>query len=239
MNPQSLDEAKKLAQSVKRAVNNLKKTDVVVCPPFVFISSISSLVSKSFFLGAQNANAEVGGSFTGEVSYSELSDLGVDYVILGHSERRKMGETDELINRKVRAVIGSGMKVILCVGEKIRDNNGDFYNTIKQQIVSGLKDVSKKFLGNVIVAYEPVWAIGAKEPVSPMELFETSIFIKKVLKDLCGGFSENIKIIYGGDVDKINADALIRDSNVSGFLVGRESLRAKDFIEILKVVDSI
>ncbi|MDQ5969208.1 MAG: Triosephosphate isomerase [Patescibacteria group bacterium] len=239
MNPQSLDEAKKLAQAVKRATRGLKKTDVVVCPPFVFLSPLTSLSDSPFFLGAQNANYEAQGPFTGEVSYTELSDFKVDYVIVGHSERRKMGESDDLINKKVRAVVGGGMIAILCVGEEARDSNGDFYNFIKHQITSGLKDVSKKMLDRVVVAYEPLWAIGARESMSPRDLLETSIFIKKVLKDLCGTFSDSMKILYGGDVDRVNADSLVRDGNVSGLLVGRESLRSKDFIEIIKLVDSI
>ncbi len=239
MNPQSLDEAKKLAQSVKRGTRELKKTDVVICPPFVFLSPLTSLSDTHFFLGAQNVSYESQGPFTGEVSYTELSDFKVDYVIVGHSERRKMGESDELINKKVRAVVGGGMTAILCVGEETRDQNGDFYNFIKQQITSGLKDVPKKMLDKVIIAYEPLWAIGARESMSPRDLLETSIFIKKVLKDLCGNFSDSMKILYGGDVDRVNADSLVRDGNVSGLLVGRESLRAKDFIEIIKLVESI
>ncbi|MCX6701942.1 MAG: triose-phosphate isomerase [Candidatus Zambryskibacteria bacterium] len=239
MNPQSLEEAKKLATSVKRAMRGIKKTNVVLCPPFIYLSSLSSSAGNSFFLGAQNANYEALGPFTGEVSFSELSQFKVDYVILGHSERRKMGESDELINKKIRAVVGGGMTAIICVGESVRDINGDFYNFIKQQITSALKDVSKKLLDQIVIAYEPIWAIGASAPVSPAELCEMSIFIKKVLKDLCGAFSGGIKVIYGGDADKVNADILVRDGNVSGLLVGRESLRAKDFIEIIKLVDAI
>lgn len=243
MNPQSLEEAKKIAVNVKRAMRGVKNTTVVLCPPFVFLSSISNLMAGSLSLGAQNANYEALGSFTGEVSFAELTQFKVDYVIVGHSERRYPptggGESDELINKKVRAVIGGGMTAIICVGESSRDANGDFYNFIKQQIVSSLKDVSKKQLDQVVIAYEPLWAVGGPEPVSPGELHEMSIFIKKVLKDLCGAFSEGVKIIYGGDADRVNADVLVRDGNVAGLLVGRESLRVKDFIEIIKLVDSL
>ena len=239
MNPQSIEEAKKIATGVKRIMRGIKNTEVVLCPPFVYLSPISSLVSGELFLGAQNANYEALGSFTGEVSFAELSQFKVKYVIVGHSERRKMGESDELINKKIRAVIGGGMTAIVCVGEDVRDTSGDFYNFIKQQITSALKDVSKKQLEKIIIAYEPIWAVGGPEPVSPGELHEMSIFIKKVLKDLFGVFSENVKVIYGGDADKVNADVLVRDGNVAGLLVGRESLRVKDFIEIIKLVDSL
>jgi triosephosphate isomerase (TIM) len=239
MNPISVEEAKKIATSVKRAMRGVKNTDVVLCPPFVYLSLLSQSAGSHFFLGAQNASYETLGPFTGEVSFSELSQFKVDYVILGHSERRKMGESDELINKKVRAVVGGGMTAIICVGESVRDNNGNFYNFIKQQIIFSLKDVSKKSLNQVVIAYEPIWAVGAKEAVSPRDLHEMSIFIKKVLRDLCGAFSESVRIIYGGDADKVNADVLVRDGNVSGLLVGRESLRVKDFIEIIKLIDSL
>ncbi len=239
MNPQSLEEAKKITTSIKKIMRGIKKTDVVVCPPFVYFSSLMNSVGNSFFLGAQNANYEVLGPFTGEVSFSQLSQFKVEYIILGHSERRKMGESEELINRKVRAVVAGGMTAIICVGEGGRDVNGDFYNFIKDQIASAIKDIPKKLLGQIVIAYEPIWAVGASESVSVNDLHEMSIFIKKVLKDLCGIAGDGIKILYGGDVDRVNADTLVRDGNVSGLLIGRESLRAKDFIEIIKSVDSI
>lgn len=239
MNPQSIEEALKLAKAVKKSSQGLKNVNVVLCPPFVYLSSLTPLSGNSLFLGAQDANYEEKGSFTGEVSFSELSQFKVSYVIIGHSERRKMGESDELINKKVRAVVGGGMSAIVCVGEKERDNNGDFYNLIKQQIISAIKDVPKKLLDKIIIAYEPIWAVGAKISITPNDLFEVSIFIKKVLKDLCGVSGDNIKILYGGDVDRVNADSLVRDGNVSGLLVGRESLRSKDFIEIIKSVDLV
>lgn len=239
MNPQSLEEAKKIVTSVKRIMRGVKKTNVVLCPPFVYLPILTSSVGNSLFLGAQDANHEVLGAFTGEVSFSELPQFKVDYVIVGHSERRKMGESDELINKKVRAVVGDDMTAILCVGESFRDHNGDFYNFIKQQIISALKDVPRKSLDQVVIAYEPIWAVGAKISVNPQDLHEMSIFIRKVLKDLCGISGDNIKILYGGDVDRVNADVLVRDGNVSGLLVGRESLRVKDFIEIIKLIDCL
>ena len=239
MNPQDLDEAKEIASSVKRAMKGVKKTDVVLCPPFVYISALSSVSTGSLYLGAQNANSETVGSFTGEVSYSELYQFGVRFVIVGHSERRKMGESDELVNKKVKAVVGGGMKAIVCVGESERDQNGDFYSLVKHQIVSALKDISKKSADRIVIAYEPIWAVGAKEAMTPAGLHEMSIFIRKVLSDLYGPFSDDIKVLYGGDADVFNSEKLVRDGNVSGLLIGRESLRSKDFIEIIKSVDNI
>ncbi len=239
MNPESKDEARKIASDVKRAMKNIRKTNVVICPPFVYLSPLSGVSKGNLFLGAQNANAERLGALTGEVSFSELYQFNVRFVILGHSERRKMGETDEIINKKIKSVVSSGLNAIVCVGESVRDRNGDYFGFIRSQIHSALKDVNRKFLDRIIIAYEPLWAIGAKEAMQPRDLLETSIFIRKVLKDSYGSLSESIQILYGGAVDKINCAQLIEEGNVSGFLVGRESLRPKDFIEIIKIADQI
>ncbi len=239
MNPPSLEEARNLAKDVKRVAKNLKRTNVCIAPPFVYLHSLSTLLKNEIALGAQTAHSETLGAFTGEVSYSELPQFNVRYVIVGHSERRKMGETDEIINKKIKSVVNDGMNAILCVGESSRDSSGEYYNFIKHQIVSGLKDVSKKAVDNVVIAYEPIWAVGAKEAMHPRDLHEMSIFIRKVLKDMYGVFADYVRVLYGGSVDRVNADSLVRDGNVSGLLIGRESLRSRDFIEILKLVDSI
>lgn len=239
MNPQSVSDAKEIAGEVKKAMKLFRKTDVVLCPPFVFLPPLSSIPKGSLFLGAQNAHHEVSGSFTGGVSFSQLYQFGVEYVIVGHSERRKAGESDELINKKIKSVINAKMTAVVCVGESVRDHNGEYFDFIKNQIISAFKDVSKKSVEKVVIAYEPIWAIGVKEAMNTRDLHEMSIFIKKVLKDLYGPFSEDVSIVYGGSVDKVNADSLIREGNVSGFLIGRESLKPKDFIEIIKSVDNI
>ncbi len=239
MNPVDVDEARRIASSVKRVMARVTKTNVVLCVPFVYIPVLSKIPSKSLFLGAQNANFETLGSLTGEVSYSQLYQFGVRFVIVGHSERRKMGETNEVVNRKLRSVVGEGMTAIICVGESSRDSNGEFYDFIKQQILSSLKDVPKKLLGQVVIAYEPLWAIGAQDAMNPTELHEMSIYIKKVLRDFYGMAADSIRVIYGGAVDNVNADRLIREGNVSGFLIGRESLKVSNFIEIIKLADTV
>jgi triosephosphate isomerase (TIM) len=239
MNPVSVAEAKSLAVGVKRAMKNVKKTNVVLCPPFVYLPALSGIPTNTLFLGAQNAHDEELGSFTGEVSFSELGQFKVSFVIIGHSERRKIGETDELINKKVKSVVGCGMTAIICVGESTRDHNGDYLGFIRNQILQALKDVPKKLLNHVVIAYEPIWAIGAKEAMTPRDLHEMSIYIKKVLKDFAGNLTDDVKILYGGSVDKVNCDSLIKEGNVSGLLIGRQSIKAKDFVEIIKLVDSI
>ncbi len=239
MYPESLAEAKHIATGIKRITRSIKKTNVVLCPPAIFIPAVSAYRTNNFFIGAQNINPEAGGSFTGEISYTQLPDFNVSFVIVGHSERRAMGESDELINKKVKAVVGFGMSAILCVGESKRDHNGDYFGFIKNQIHAGLKDVPKKSLDRVVVAYEPIWAIGAKEAMDSRALHEMSIFIRKVLKDMAGSASDDVRILYGGSVDRVNCDVLVREGNVSGLLVGRQSLKPKEFVEIIKLVDAI
>ena len=237
MNPTSLEEGRKIVSVIKRAMKSIRRTDIVVCPPFVYLSPLSTSPKGSFYLGAQNANSETAGPFTGEVGHLQLPQFKVKFVIVGHSERRKMGETDEVVNKKVQSVVSLGMTAIICVGESLRDSSGDYFDFIKQQIQKALKDVPKKSFGNIVIAYEPLWAIGAKSAMELRDLHEMSIYIKKVLKDTYSIVGEDVRVIYGGAVDKVNAESLIKDGNVSGFLIGRQSLESKDFVEIIKSVD--
>jgi triosephosphate isomerase len=239
MFPERLDAARKIVTEVKRGILKVKKSNVVLCVPHVYLSVFSGISKGSLSLGAQNTNDLNSGSLTGEVSVSQIKQFNTKYVIAGHSERRKMGETDEQINKKVRSIIQYGMTVIFCVGESGRDHNGDYLDFIRDQIMSGLRGVEKKDLSQVVVAYEPVWAIGAKEAMQPRDIHEMSIFIKKVLRDMFGDYAESVSILYGGSVDKVNADSIVRDGGVSGLLIGRQSLVSKDFVEIIKLVDSI
>lgn len=239
MYPERVEDAKKIVGDVRRVIPKIRKTNVVLCPPFVYIPIFSGIKKGPLHLGAQSTNAENQGSLTGEVSVSQLEQFNVDYIIVGHSERRKMGETDEMVNKKVKAVLDYGMKPIVCIGENIRDYNGDYLNFIKNQIQSSLRNVEKKYISDVVIAYEPVWAIGAKEAMSPRDVHEMSIFTRKVLNDMFGDYSSSVLILYGGAVDKFNAEKLVREGNVSGFLIGRQSLVSKDFVEIIKIVDAI
>jgi triosephosphate isomerase len=234
MNPSSLAEAKKIAGDVKRGIRNIKKTQVVLCPPFVYLHPLSG---GSILLGGQNVFYEEMGSYTGEVSVGQLSQCKTSFVIIGHSERRAMGETEDQINRKVRAVTHEGMTAVVCVGEKIHDQHGDYLEIVKKQIQDALRDVSKKLLDHVVVAYEPVWAIGASSAMPAEDVHEMALFIKKVLRDMYGVLADGIRIIYGGAVNALNAQQIIAGGYVHGFLIGRESLKAKNFVEIIKIVD--
>ena len=237
MNPQTVSEAKKIVSTIKKGVKKIKKTQIVMCPPYIYMSPLSSFVSNSLLLGAQNSFYEQFGAFTGEVSFSQLHQFGVSYVIVGHSERRAMGETDKIVNKKVQSIVGEGMTAVLCVGEKTRDVHGEYLSFVREQIISGTKDVSKKLVDHIVIAYEPLWAIGAKTAMTSGDIHEMYIFIKKVLLETHGPIADSVKILYGGAVSSENAEDIMKNGFVNGLLVGRDSINTSNFLEIVKLVE--
>jgi triosephosphate isomerase (TIM) len=212
--------------------------DVIVCPAFTSLSEAYTLLKDTKIkLGAQNMYFETSGAFTGEISASMLKSVGCEYVILGHSERRTIfGETDELINNKIKKANASGLKPIFCVGELLEEREaGITEKVIEKQIRSGLKDISSEEMGNVIIAYEPVWAIGTGKTASPQQAEEVHKFIRSLINDKYGAsVSENIIIQYGGSVNNKNARELLSQKDIDGALVGGASLKADSFIEIIQ-----
>lgn len=240
MNPETSEEAKKLFNMTRGFAKGLKNLDVGICSPFIFINTLSKLnFPKNLILGAQNVATEFKGAFTGEISVGMLKDAGSKIVIVGHSERRKMGETNEIVNKKMQIAFNSGLTPILCIGEKERDKDGSHLAFIKSQIKECLVDLPKKYLVGINLAYEPIWAIGKsyKEAMSPTDVHETVLFIKKVVAESFGkDIANSVKILYGGSVEAINAKEIIEIGNVDGFLVGHASLKP-EFAEILKAAD--
>ncbi len=243
MNPLSLKEAEKLFTNISKSVSNIKKTEIIICPPFIYLEKLKK-ISKKIYLGAQDTFGRDTGAYTGEVSGDMLYDIGVRYVILGHSERRSIlngiGESNDTINKKLKASIAAGLNPILCVGENTRDENHEYLSFIKTQLEESLDGVSKNFISKIIIAYEPVWAIGKGAlPARPEEFLEMSIFIKKILSDKFGlKMIEGIKIIYGGSVDEKNTLDFISKGRADGFLVGRASLNEKKFSNIVKICEA-
>lgn len=240
MNPVSLTEAKKLFTETKRKAGALKKTQVVVCSPFVFLSSLIVKKNKKFFLGSQNSFWIPSGAYTGEVSSEMLKSLGVSHVIVGHSERRGMGETDEMVSKKIASLTKLQIVPVLCIGERERDTHGEYLAILSKQIKASLSGVQKKDVKNIVIAYEPIWAIGktAEEAMNPHKLHEMVLYIRKVLTEIYGrDIAQSVQIIYGGSVESKNAQALMKDGNVSGFLVGHASLSAKGFGEIITAAE--
>lgn len=240
MNPDSLPKARKLFQSTKKFSSNLSKTRVIVCLPAIYLASFNSK-TKNINLGAQNVFWQVSGAHTGEISSAMLKNLGVSYCLVGHSERRALGETDEEVSKKLKALLKSGLIPILCVGERERDSQGEYLGILSNQIKSSLFGVDKRDIKNLIVAYEPIWAIGrtAREAINSHKLHQTVLFIEKILSELYGREqAKKVAIIYGGSVEEKNASEIIKNGNVSGFLVGHASLDPLTFREILQAVDN-
>ena len=241
MNPVTETEAKHIANKVKLFSSKLKNTDVVICPPSVYLSTCKIKGEiKNYFLGSQTVSENIEGAHTGEVSINMLKDLGVKYVIIGHSEQREKGETDEIVSKKINTVLDAELIPVVCIGEKVRDTEGSHYEYLKQQIKNSFANVSKKNAKNVILAYEPVWAIGATEAMAPDQIYETVLFIRKIFADMFENtLAMKTKIIYGGSVNTNNAGDIIITGKVDGLLIGRVSVNVSGFAELLKFVDSI
>ncbi|MDO8482828.1 MAG: triose-phosphate isomerase [bacterium] len=234
MNPATLSEAKALFAKVKRVGAGLRNVETVLCPPFVFLSVLSGVGVK---LGSQDVFWQNGGRFTGEISPEMLKNLGVSYCIVGHSERRAIGETDDDVSKKVNAALKENLKVVMCIGERERDSSGAYFEFIKNQLKKSLAGVQPRFLSDLIIAYEPIWAIGKsfRESMTPADIKEMTIFIQKVLSDSYDRkMVTAIPIIYGAAVEPENVAAVLQEGGVAGVLVGHKSLMAEDFITILK-----
>ncbi len=237
MNPATLKEAKKLFEETKRMAGFSKGVSVVVAPPAIFLRDIAAMQrGGKVGLAAQNVHSEAGGAFTGETSIPQVRDAKATYVIIGHAERRAQGETNEDTRKKLAAAIAAKMTPIFCVGEKSREADGDHFNFVKEQIRMGLTDVPLQRMSKVIIAYEPVWAIGAPTAMVPRDMHEMSIFIRKTIVERFGEVGHSIKIIYGGAVDAKNAPDMLVNGDVKGFLVGRVSVDSKAFTELLRAV---
>ncbi len=239
MNPASGREAEKLFNGILKSVSDIKKTEIAICPPFLYLGSLKG-ISKKISLGAQDSFWEDSGAFTGEVSSEMLYDIGARYVILGHSERRAMGENNLNVNKKIKGAIKSGLRPILCVGEAKRDENHEYLSFVRRELEESLEGVSKNSLGKVVVAYEPIWAIGAgAHPATAEEWREMNLFLKKILNDKFGAkAASGVRVVYGGSVDEKNARDFLEIGQADGFLVGRASLKPEKFGKIAKICEA-
>jgi len=238
MNPPTLAEAKKLFAGIKKTTGRSAGVQTIICPPFVYLTELSKNYSGSkIAFGGQNVFWESGGARTGEISPPMLKSTGAEFVIIGHSERRVQGEDFKIVHKKVRAALKEGFRVVLCIGERERDQEATYLSFIKEELESALSGVSSKMLSRVIIAYEPIWAIGkaAKGAMEPQELHEMTIFIKKILTEKYGRVHAlKVPILYGGSAEPANVEALITKGMADGFLVGRASLQADSFGFIVK-----
>lgn len=212
--------------------------EVMIAPSYIALSEVSKVVKgTSVKLGAQNFYCEDKGAFTGEISASMLKSVGVEYIILGHSERRAIfGETDDLINKKVKKAIAEGFKAVLCVGETLQEREAGKANEVTgSQTEKGLAGVAESDLEKVVIAYEPVWAIGTGKTASPEDADDMHKYIRNLIKSqYSAAAAEKIVILYGGSVNDANVDSLMAKENIDGGLVGGASLKADSFTRIIQ-----
>lgn len=236
LNPQSLKEATALANDVVRSYKKTAEPYVAMAPSHVHLTEVATKINKSTVsLCAQDVAAQAMGAFTGETSAMQLRDLGTDFVIIGHSERRAMGETDLEIQVKALLVLKNKLTPIVCIGESKRDRNGEFFNFVQGQIRALCKGLTSTQVKKMILAYEPIWAIGTGKTATADDVREMQLFIVSVLTKLYDRKTANaVRLLYGGSVKPHNAEELQKEGGMNGFLVGGASLKAKDFLAIIK-----
>jgi len=234
----TVQEAVDVAVGLKRKFYTFSEADVVICPPFTALSKVhDEIVDSSIMLGAQDMYWEPEGAFTGEISPNMLKDAGCRYVIIGHSERRHIfGETDEDVNKKLKVVLKHGMVPIMCVGEKLEErDNGMTFEVLEKQLSRGLKDFQKDEVMRIIIAYEPVWAIGTGRTATPQQAQEAHKFIRDLIeRTYTKEAAVKVRIQYGGSVKPDNISNLMSQEDVDGALVGGASLDVNSFTEIVK-----
>lgn len=236
MNPSNEKEAINIFKTFKEQKYNSTNTTIVFCPPFVFLKTLKEMyMGSKIFFGAQDIFWKKEGSFTGEISADMIKGLGGRFVITGHSERRALGENNEMVAQKTKQALKEGFHTVLCVGEPDRDDHGNYLHFIKEQIEDSLRSTSRTLVKNLIVAYEPIWAIGkGKKAMTPDDLHRMALYVKKTLIAMYGKkIGSAVPIIYGGSVDSDNARDIVYEGLVDGLLVGRASLNAYEFSKII------
>ena len=230
--------AVELVTAIKRELNDSTEVDIVVCPVYTVLDTVHDVLMESNIkLGAQNLYWEDAGAFTGEISAPLLKDVGVQYVIIGHSERRQyFGETNETVNKKIKAALSHDLSPIVCVGEVLAEReSGQTQDVVKTQLAGSLAGLSSEQISRLVIAYEPVWAIGTGKTATPQQAQEVHAFIRQWIK---ANFNEeiaaNLRIQYGGSVKPSNVKDLMTEEDIDGGLVGGASLKSDSFIELVK-----
>lgn len=237
----TVSEAIDLANGLKRELFKIDpdKLEMVICPPFTALSETAEVIYDSNIkLGAQDCHWQEEGAFTGEVSALMLKDVGCEFVIIGHSERRQyFGESNESVNKKIKAVLKQGLTPIVCVGETLKERETKkTFKVLDDHIQNGLKDITEEEVLKLVIAYEPVWAIGTGKTATPNQAQEAQKYIRELLKKMYNEeAAENIRIQYGGSVKPDNITELMKQPDVDGALVGSASLDLPSFSEIVKL----
>jgi triosephosphate isomerase (TIM) len=230
--PSSSKEALALLKKLKKDALHYKKIKTFIAPPATYFEGSSQIIKGFAGLASQNISSLDSGTHTGEVTPDILKSFGLRLSILGHSEQRALGEDSISVARKIKIAQKAGITALVCVGEKERDVDGEHFEGLKQEIRESLAGLKKESVKELVLAYEPIWAIGkkAKDAMSSQDLAQTVLFIKKVLTDMFGReVAEQVPVLYGGSVESSNAAILYKEGGVAGFLVGHASLDAKNF----------
>ena len=219
--------------------SDYQRVDVVVCPPFTSLRSVQTVIEADHLaieLGAQNTDWHDGGAYTGEIAPSMLAKLSVSFVIVGHSERRQIfGETDEVVNAKVKAVLGAGMTPILCVGETEDERDaGAAHDKVGMQVVAGLGGISADDVAGMVIAYEPIWAIGTGRTASADDAGDMCGFVRQQVRDVAGDAADATRVLYGGSVNPGNVAGLMAKRDIDGALVGGASLDPDTFASVIR-----
>lgn len=233
----SLSENKELIAGVLESVP-AEGVELIVCPPAVYLPQVVGLAAKGLKVGAQDAAEQLSGAYTGEISAAMLADIGVQYVILGHSERRSLfGDSDQRVSKKFQQALEQGLLPILCLGETLEERDaGQTEVVVARQLSAVIGGNESVDWSQVVIAYEPVWAIGTGKTATPEQAQEVHAFIRNQLNEQLGGVSEDIRILYGGSVKPDNAAELFAQKDIDGGLIGGASLKAADFVAIAKSV---
>ena len=236
-------ESIELVEELQRLHADQTAVDVVVCPPYTSLKSVSDILSNTqIHVGSQNISAEDSGAYTGEISHEMLKELYVRYVIIGHSERREyFQESDDLINRKVLKALEKKLKPILCVGESLEQReSGITEDVVEKQIRLGLRDINPDMYSDVVIAYEPVWAIGTGKTATAQQAQDVHYFIRCLIKEMVGLDASNVvRIQYGGSMKPSNAEELLSQSDIDGGLIGGASLDAVSFGSLIESASRI
>lgn len=230
----TVPEAREFVKAFALAVKDITDAEIVIAPPFTSLLAVGEAIKgTNIRLSAQNVFYEEKGAYTGEISPAMLKDVGCEYVIIGHSERRQyFHETDDTVNRKLKTSLNNGLNVIFCIGETLQEREkGSTFDVLKTQITNGLKETASK---NLVVAYEPVWAIGTGRTATPAQAQEAHKFIREELRKLFGENADSIRILYGGSVTPENIDSLMACPDLDGGLVGGASLKSDSFEKLVR-----
>ena len=241
LNPSCLSDAQKLVEGISKKYKAKEGVTVVVAPPFVYLTEVGTKIArKPIFLAAQDVSTEPLGPFTGEVSAAQLRDLKTEYVIIGHSERRAMGETDEQIQKKMLLALKCKLIPIVCIGERERDGQGNFYTFVELQVKSLTSVLSAQDIKKIVLAYEPIWAIGTGKTATAADVKEMQLFLFTVLTKIYDkATAQKVTLLYGGSVKSDNAKELHQEGGMGGFLVGGASLKPDDFLTIINATTTV